>query len=128
MGRKPDSAALVSNSSGDCLTDPPRGVGGKLVPMLVVEFVNRLHQSDLRAAAECVPLSALRFESISELFDERAPSPAGFLEFRHLCHQDAQEDGVPLKLCLRLIHAGNQRAQAGDDVVDRLTAESKILN
>jgi len=45
--READGARLVGNGSGDCLANPPRGVGGKLVAAAVVELIHSLHQADV---------------------------------------------------------------------------------
>jgi hypothetical protein len=37
-------ARLIGNAAGDCLANPPSGVGGKLVAAAVLELVHRLHQ------------------------------------------------------------------------------------
>src|SRR6266568_222859 len=40
-------ARLIGNGSRDCLANPPRSIGGKLVTSAIVELVHRLHQTDV---------------------------------------------------------------------------------
>ena len=42
-----DRPGLVRNRARDRLTDPPRRIGTEFVPALVLEFVHRLHESDI---------------------------------------------------------------------------------
>src|SRR3990170_108570 len=42
-----DGASLVGDGAGDGLTDPPRGVGGELVTLLVVELLDRPDEPDV---------------------------------------------------------------------------------
>src|SRR5713226_7272082 len=45
--RDANGARLIGNGSADCLANPPRGIGGKLVAASVFELVHRLHQADV---------------------------------------------------------------------------------
>src|SRR5579872_6115699 len=45
--RNADGAGLVGNGAGNGLPDPPRGVGRELIAAAVLEFVHRLHQTDV---------------------------------------------------------------------------------
>ena len=47
MDRDADRPRLVSNRTGDGLSDPPGGIGAELVPPLILEFVHRLHEADV---------------------------------------------------------------------------------
>src|SRR5947209_7944749 len=44
VDRDANRAGLVGNRAGDGLANPPRRVGGKLVPAPILEFLDRLHQ------------------------------------------------------------------------------------
>ena len=46
MHREPDGSALVCDGTGDGLTDPPRGVGGELVPLFVIELLGCTNQTE----------------------------------------------------------------------------------
>ncbi|CAI8159237.1 MAG: Uncharacterised protein [Synechococcus sp. CC9902] len=46
MHRKPDGSALICNRTGDGLTDPPRGVGGELVALFVIELLGCTNQTE----------------------------------------------------------------------------------
>src|SRR5262249_8656521 len=45
--RQADRARLISNGSANCLSNPPRGISGKLVAATIVELVHCLHEADL---------------------------------------------------------------------------------
>ena len=45
--RNTDGARLVGNRARDRLANPPRRIGGELVPATVFELVHRLHQADV---------------------------------------------------------------------------------
>ena len=45
--RDADGAGLVGHGAGDGLTDPPRGVGGELVALGVVELLDRADQAEV---------------------------------------------------------------------------------
>src|SRR4051812_40660995 len=47
MNREPNRSALIGNSAGDCLPNPPGGIGGEFEPALVVKLVGRLHETDI---------------------------------------------------------------------------------
>ena len=47
MHRDTDGAGLIGNGTRDGLTDPPRGVGGKLVAAAVLKFFNRFHKAHI---------------------------------------------------------------------------------
>src|SRR5947209_1265802 len=62
--RDANGARLVGNGSADCLANPPRGVGGKLVAAAVLKLVHPLHQADvalLDQVEELQPAVAIRF-------------------------------------------------------------------
>ncbi len=46
MNGKTDGAALVRDGAGDRLSDPPGGVGGELVALLVIELLSRTDQAE----------------------------------------------------------------------------------
>ena len=46
VNRQSDGAALLRDRTGDALTDPPVGVGGKFVTTGGVEFLDTPHQTD----------------------------------------------------------------------------------
>ncbi len=45
MHRDADGAGLVGNGAGDCLPDPPGGIGGEFVSSAVFKFFDRFHQA-----------------------------------------------------------------------------------
>ena len=45
MHRQTDGAALIGDGSGDGLADPPSGIGGELVTLLVIKLFSRTNQS-----------------------------------------------------------------------------------
>ena len=47
VDRNADRSRLVGDAASDRLTDPPRGVGAKLISSAVLELVDRLHQADV---------------------------------------------------------------------------------
>ncbi len=47
MHRDADGAGLVGDGPGDGLADPPRGVGGELIPPSVVELLHRPNEPDV---------------------------------------------------------------------------------
>ena len=47
MDRDADRAGLIGDGAADGLANPPGGVGGKFVPLFVLELVHRLHQTDV---------------------------------------------------------------------------------
>ena len=47
VDRDADRAGLVGDGAGDRLTDPPCGVGGELVALLVVELLDRADEADV---------------------------------------------------------------------------------
>ena len=46
MDRQADGAALVGDGAGNCLANPPGGVGGELISFLVVEFFGGANQAE----------------------------------------------------------------------------------
>ena len=56
--RDADGAGLVGDAAGDGLTDPPRGVGGELEALGVVELVDRTHQAEVALLDEVEELHA----------------------------------------------------------------------
>src|SRR2546422_940649 len=54
----PDRARLVGDGSGNCLPDPPGGVGRKLVAAPLLELVHGLHQADVAFLDEVQELQA----------------------------------------------------------------------
>jgi hypothetical protein len=38
---------LIGNGPGNGLSNPPGGIGGKFVPLLIFKFFYRLHQPDI---------------------------------------------------------------------------------
>ena len=47
MDRNTNGSGLVRDSPRNCLPNPPRGVGGKLVSAPILELIYRLHQADV---------------------------------------------------------------------------------
>src|SRR5690606_35625508 len=47
VNRNTDGAPLVGDGPGDCLADPPVGVGGKSITAVIFEPLYCLHQSDV---------------------------------------------------------------------------------
>jgi len=47
MNRNPDRTGLIGDGAHHALSDPPRRIGAELVPALIFEFVNGLHQADI---------------------------------------------------------------------------------
>src|SRR5262245_18922921 len=47
VNRDTDRSGLVSDCSGNGLTDPPGGVSRELVAPAILEFVNRLHEANV---------------------------------------------------------------------------------
>ena len=45
MNRNADGARLVGNRTGNSLTDPPSGVGGKFVPAPILKLIDSFHQA-----------------------------------------------------------------------------------
>ena len=45
--RHADGASLVGDGAGDGLPDPPGGVSGKAESAVIIEFLNRFHQSQV---------------------------------------------------------------------------------
>src|ERR1700730_8001920 len=58
MHRDTDGAGLIGDGAGDSLADPPSGVRGELVAPAVIEFVDRLHESDIAFLNEIEELKA----------------------------------------------------------------------
>ncbi len=47
MHRNTDGARLVGNRTGNCLTNPPSGIGRELITTAVFELIDRFHQADV---------------------------------------------------------------------------------
>src|SRR5215831_4215991 len=45
--RDADRSGLIGNCPGNRLSDPPGGIGTELIPALVLELIDRLHQTDV---------------------------------------------------------------------------------
>jgi hypothetical protein len=52
MHREADGPGLVGHGPGDALADPPRGVGGELIPLRVVELLDRPNESNIPLLGE----------------------------------------------------------------------------
>ena len=47
MHRNADGARLIGNRTCDRLTDPPGGIGGKLIAAAIFKFIHRFHQANV---------------------------------------------------------------------------------
>src|SRR5918994_678249 len=47
MDWQPDRATLIGDRPRNCLPNPPGGVGAELETALVIEFIGRLHETDI---------------------------------------------------------------------------------
>ena len=47
MNGNPDGSGLIRNGAGDGLTNPPGGIGGKLVTLAVIKLFHRLDQAQI---------------------------------------------------------------------------------
>ena len=68
--RDADGAGLVGDRAGDRLADPPRGVGGELEALGVVELVDRPHQAEVALLDEVEELHAPAAVALGDADDE----------------------------------------------------------
>jgi len=47
MHRHANGAPLIGNRAGDCLADPPGGIGAEFVPALIFKFFGGADQADI---------------------------------------------------------------------------------
>jgi hypothetical protein len=79
-----DDVLLVGERAGDCLTYPPRRVGGELEALGMVEFLDRPHQAEIAFLDEVEEAQALGFVLLGDGDDQpqvggRQLLPGGFL-------------------------------------------------
>ena len=104
--RNADGARLVGDGAGDGLTNPPRRVGGELVPAAVFVFLHRLHQAGV---------------AFLNQVDEAESPVAVLLGDRH--HQPEVAVGKLLLDHLILAVAGGHVGGAGAQAVQRLLGD-----
>ena len=68
--RDADRAGLVGDRTGDRLADPPRGVGGELEALRVVELLDRPHQAEVALLDEVEEVHAPADVALGDRHDE----------------------------------------------------------
>ena len=68
--RDADGAGLVGDGPGDGLADPPRGVGGELEALRVVELLDRPHQAEVALLDQVEEVHAAADVALGDRHDE----------------------------------------------------------
>ena len=134
MHRYSDGSCLVGNASGDCLSDPPCGIGAELVALAVLEFLDSLDQTDVSFLNEVEEMKS----SVCVLLGNRNNETQVGLNQAVLCgleHLHAPLDliglgknhiAVVLELELDLAEASDCGLILGDQILDFVQCHAEL--